>query len=107
MNFYKLYKLFINFMNDKNFSLAYKFSYAFIFHVYFEKHMERYKNVRVSFQKNTSRRDIKWIDLDIECKTAINNLIPVTYVAKKIKRIEQEIIKSAMHSRFWEMIDRW
>lgn len=80
-------------------------------HLYFmyilEKHMERYKNVRVSFQKNTSRRDIKWIDLDIECKTAINNLIPVTYVAKKTKRIEQEIIKSAMHSRFWEMIDRW
>jgi len=46
--------------------------------------MRRYKNVRVSFQKNTSRRGIKWID--IECKTAINNLIPVTCVVEKDKK---------------------
>lgn len=45
-----------------------------------------YKNVRASFQKNTSRRDIKWIDLDIECKTAINNLILVTCIAEKDKK---------------------
>lgn len=51
-----------------------------------EKHMWWYKNVRASFQKNTSRRDIKWIDLDIECKTAINNLILVTCIAEKDKK---------------------
>lgn len=51
-----------------------------------KKHMQWYKNVHMSFQKNTSCRDIKWIDLDIKCKSAINNLIPVTCVAEKDKK---------------------
>lgn len=39
--------------------------------------------MHTSFQKSTLRRNIKWIDLDIECKTAINNLILVVYVVRK------------------------
>lgn len=86
---------------------AYKFFRAFMFiYVYFGK-------TRAVVQKHTrvSRKIHHVATLNGSTSTSNAKLQLIIWFLsraspKKTKRIEQEIIKSAMHSRFWKMIDR-